>query len=203
MLAKQLPASDPRGQLVEKIVKQTFRASEIISSLLNFSRTAGAEFAEVNLNRTLRDTLGLMEPQLRSGRVEVEAQLDETLPAVRGDAGKLQQVFLNLLTNARDAMPQGGRLTIRTRHHNSRAQVEISDTGLGIPAENLGKIYDPFFTTKATGRGTGLGLAVSYGIIQEHSGSIHCSSRPGQGTSFLIEFPLAPHSGGGARRNDG
>ena len=202
MLAKQLPASDPRGQLVEKIVKQTFRASEIISSLLNFSRTAAAEFAEVNLNRTLRDTLGLMEPQLRSGRVEVEAELDETLPVVRGDAGKLQQVFLNLLVNARDAMPQGGQLTIRTRHHNSRVQVEISDTGVGIPAENLGKIYDPFFTTKATGRGTGLGLAVSYGIIQEHSGSIHCSSRPGQGTSFLIEFPLAAIPAG-ARRNNG
>ena len=202
MLAKQLPASDQRGQLVEKIVKQTFRASEIISSLLNFSRTAAAEFAEVNLNRTLRDTLGLMEPQLRSGRVEVEAELDETLPVVRGDAGKLQQVFLNLLVNARDAMPQGGQLTIRTRHHNSRVQVEISDTGVGIPAENLGKIYDPFFTTKATGRGTGLGLAVSYGIIQEHSGSIHCSSRPGQGTSFLIEFPLAAIPAG-ARRNNG
>jgi len=203
MLAKQLPASDPRGQLVEKIVKQTFRASEIISSLLNFSRTGEAEFGEVSVNRTLSDTLGLMEPQLRSSRVAVAAELDDSLPPVYGDAGKLQQVFLNLLVNARDAMPQGGRLTIRTRRNNSRVQVEISDTGVGIPAENLSKIYDPFFTTKATGRGTGLGLAISYGIIQEHNGSIQCSSRPGQGTSFLIEFPLPAPTPAGARRSDG
>ena len=190
MLAKQLPAQDPRGPLVEKIVKQTFRASEIISSLLNFSRTGTAEFGSVDLNRTLADTLALVEPHLGSSRVEIERQFDDALPPIHGDAGKLQQVFLNLFFNARDAMPQGGRLTVRTRRHNARVQVEIDDTGVGIPVENLGKLYDPFFTTKSTGQGTGLGLAVTYGIVQEHKGSIQVHSRPGQGTSFLLEFPV-------------
>ncbi|MEE8200596.1 MAG: ATP-binding protein [Candidatus Acidoferrales bacterium] len=190
MLAKQMPADDQRAALVEKIVKQTFRASEIISGLLSFSRTAATEFGQVDLNRTLRDTLVLVQPQLRSSQVEIKTLLDNTLPPISGDPGRLQQVFLNLLFNARDAMPQGGCLTVRTGCHNSRAQVEIRDTGVGIPAENLSKLYDPFFTTKTTGRGTGLGLAVSYGIIQEHKGTIEVRSRPGQGTSFLLEFPL-------------
>jgi len=190
MLAKQLPAEDPRGPLVEKIVKQTFRASEIISSLLNFSRTGAAEFSRVDLNRALADSLALVEPHLRSSRVEVDSHFDDRLPPIHGDAGKLQQVFLNLFFNARDAMAAGGRLTVRTSRHNARVQVEIGDSGVGIPPENLGKLYDPFFTTKSTGRGTGLGLAVTYGIVQEHQGSIQVNSRPGQGTSFLLEFPV-------------
>ncbi len=190
MLGKQFPAGDQRSTLVEKIVKQTFRASEIITGLLNFSRTAGADFGQVDLNRILSDTLGLVQPQMRSSKIEVAAALDDTLPAILGDPGKLQQVFLNLLFNARDAMPQGGRLTVATGHYNSRARVEIRDTGVGIEAENVHKIYDPFFTTKTTGRGTGLGLAVSYGIIQEHHGSIEVNTRPGEGTCFLLEFPL-------------
>ena len=189
MLSKQTPSSDQRSALVEKIVKQTFRASEIISNLLNFSRTGPAEFSRVDLNRTLADTLALAEPHLSSSRVNIETALEEALPPIHGDAGKLQQVFLNLIFNARDAMPQGGRLRLRTARQNSRVQVEVADSGVGIPAENLGKIYDPFFTTKATGRGTGLGLAVTYGIVQEHNGSIHVSSRVGEGTTFVLEFP--------------
>ncbi|MGH9804241.1 MAG: ATP-binding protein, partial [Candidatus Acidiferrales bacterium] len=189
MLSKQTPASDQRSALVEKIVKQTFRASEIISNLLNFSRTGPAEFSRVDLNRALTDTLALAEPHLSSSRVSIETALEEALPPIHGDAGKLQQVFLNLIFNARDAMPQGGRLQLRTARQNSRVQVEVADSGVGIPAENLGKIYDPFFTTKATGRGTGLGLAVTYGIVQEHNGSIQVSSRVGEGTTFVLEFP--------------
>jgi PAS domain S-box-containing protein len=201
MLSKQMPATDPRAAVIEKIVKQTFRASEIISGLLNFSRTGPAELGEVQLNRTLEETLALLGPQLRSARVEVEADLDSRLPPVFGDAGKLQQVFVNLVSNARDAMPQGGRLTVRTRADNSRVHVEVADTGIGIPAENVSKIYDPFFTTKSTGRGTGLGLAISYGIIQEHHGSIQVSSEPGQGTTFTLEFPVMSSAPVPARNN--
>ncbi|MGH9862511.1 MAG: ATP-binding protein, partial [Candidatus Acidiferrales bacterium] len=189
MLAKETAPGDPRAALVEKIVKQTFRASEIISSLLNFSRTGPAEFSSVDVNQTLADTLALVEPHLRSTQVQVETELGEDLPPILGDTGKLQQVFLNLFFNARDAMPKGGRLRVRTARQNSRVQVEIGDTGVGIPPENLGKVYDPFFTTKSTGRGTGLGLAVTYGIVQEHNGSIQVSSRAGEGTTFLLEFP--------------
>jgi two-component system NtrC family sensor kinase len=191
MLAKQMPSADSRAALVEKIVKQTFRASEIISSLLNFSRTGPAEFGNVDLNRILRDTLSLVGPQLKSGRVVAETDLGEPLPPIHGDVGKLQQVFVNLIFNARDAMPQGGRLRVRTCRQNSRVLVEIADNGVGIPPENLSRIYDPFFTTKATGRGTGLGLAVTYGIVQEHNGSIQVSSQPGEGTTFTLDFPIS------------
>ena len=193
MLAKQLSSDDPRGAMVEKLIKQTFRASEIISGLLNFSRTGPGEFGEVDLNRTLRDTLVLVEPQLRSSQVRVAAELDGALPPIHGDTGKLQQVLLNLFFNARDAMPQGGRLTVRTLRPpdkgGTRVQVEVHDTGVGIAPEDLDKIYDPFFTTKRTGRGTGLGLAVTYGIVREHNGSIQVDSRPGQGTLFRLDFP--------------
>ncbi|MGH9788027.1 MAG: sensor histidine kinase, partial [Candidatus Acidiferrales bacterium] len=190
MLSKQLSSDDPRASLIEKIVKQTFRASEIISGLLNFSRTGPAELGEVQLNRIVSDSLALLEPQFRSTQIAVETALDDNLPPVYGDAGKLQQVLVNLLSNARDAMPQGGRLAVRTRADNSRVRVEVADTGIGIPAENLAKIYDPFFTTKTTGRGTGLGLAITYGIVQEHHGSIQVRSQPGQGTTFALEFPV-------------
>lgn len=190
MLAKQTPAGDQRAALVEKIVKQTFRASEIISNLLNFSRTGPAAFSRVDLNRTLADAVALAEPHLSSSRISIETALEDALPAIHGDPGKLQQVFLNLIFNARDAMPHGGRLRVRTLRQNALVQVEVADSGVGIPAENLDKIYDPFFTTKATGRGTGLGLAVTYGIVQEHNGSIQLSSRVGEGTTFLLEFPV-------------
>jgi PAS domain S-box-containing protein len=190
MLAKQLSTEDTRASLVDKIIKQTFRASEIISSLLNFSRTGPAEFGHVDVNRAVRETLALVEPQLRSSQVRIETHLADDLPPVHGDAGKLQQVFLNFFFNARDAMPNGGRLRVHTRAQDGRVQVEISDTGVGISREHMSKIYDPFFTTKTTGRGTGLGLAVTYGIMQEHNGSIHVSSNPGHGTTFVLEFPL-------------
>jgi two-component system, NtrC family, sensor kinase len=104
---------------------------------------------------------------------------------------KLQQFFLNLFMNARDAMPRGGWLTIATRGERDAAVVEISDTGSGIPAELLSRIYDPFFTTKEIGKGTGLGLSITYGIVQEHGGTITCESQVGQGTRFILRLPLA------------
>jgi signal transduction histidine kinase len=115
--------------------------------------------------------------------------LDAALPEIEGNSGKLQQVFLNLFLNARDAMPKGGRLTVQTSAVNGAVRVEVTDTGVGIPPEHLTKIYDPFFTTKGPQKGTGLGLAVSYGIIREHAGSIAVDSHPGRGASFRLEFP--------------
>ena len=189
MLAKQMAGDEQKSKLLDKIIKQTFRASEIINALLNFSRTTGTEFGEVDLNKVIRETLALMEHQFKVGRVEVESALGSELPTIYGNVGKLQQVFLNLFLNAKDAMPRGGRLTIATTGRDSTVQVEVTDTGVGIPRENLHRIYDPFFTTKATNQGTGLGLAVTYGIVREHSGKIQVSSAPGKGTSFRLEFP--------------
>jgi len=128
---------------------------------------------------------------LRASRISLNTQLSPGLPAVYGNAGKLQQVFMNLIMNARDAMPRGGELTLATESENSTIHVEVADSGVGIPADHLSKIFDPFFTTKATSRGTGLGLAVTYGIIREHSGKIGVESAPGRGTTFRLEFPTA------------
>ncbi|MGC0772105.1 MAG: ATP-binding protein [Candidatus Acidiferrum sp.] len=194
MLAKQMPDGDPRQSIIEKIVKQTFRASEIVNNLLNFSRTGAAEAADIDVNRVVEETLSLVSHPLRTSQIQVVMHLGETLPAVRGSANKLQQVFLNLFLNARDAMPGGGLLEVRTGAHNGSVEIEVVDTGAGIPREHIHRIFDPFFTTKPTGRGTGLGLSVSYGIIKEHSGKIDVRSTPGKGTSFHVEFPAVRKS---------
>jgi PAS domain S-box-containing protein len=191
MLAKQLPSGDPRHQLIEKVVKQTFRASEIVNNLLNFSRTGATEFTEVDLNAVVEEVLTLVAHPFRTAQVQVTRNLQQELPAVLGSTNKLQQVFLNLFLNARDAMPAGGVVEIRTAAHNGSVEVEIIDTGGGIPRENLHRIFDPFFTTKSSGRGTGLGLSVSYGIVKEHAGKVDVRSTPGKGTSFRLEFPVA------------
>jgi len=191
MLAKQIPADDPRQKTIDRIVKQTFRASEIVNNLLNFSRTGGTEPVRIDLNNVLEETLTLVQHPFKTAQVSVVRNYTETLPPVLGSATRLQQVFLNLFMNARDAMPNGGMLEVRTAAQNGSVEVEISDTGMGIPAENLHRIFDPFFTTKATGRGTGLGLSVSYGIIKEHAGKVDVRSTPGKGTSFRLEFPAA------------
>ncbi len=194
MLAKQMPEGDPRQSIIEKIVKQTFRASEIVNNLLNFSRTGTAEASDVDVNRVVEETLSLVSHPLKTSQIQVVKHLGETLPAVRGSANKLQQVFLNLFLNARDAMPGGGLLEVRTGAHNGSVEIEVVDTGAGIPREHIHRIFDPFFTTKASGRGTGLGLSVSYGIIKEHSGKIDVRSTPGKGTSFHVEFPAVRKS---------
>lgn len=191
MLSKQIPGEDPRQKTIEKIVKQTFRASEIVNNLLNFSRTAAAEFAEIDLNSVLDETLTLVQHPFRTARVNVVRNFARPLPVMLGSTTRLQQVFLNLLMNARDAMPAGGMVELRTYAQNGSVEVEITDTGIGIRPENLHRIFDPFFTTKASGRGTGLGLSVSYGIVKEHGGKVEVHSTPEKGTSFRLEFPVA------------
>jgi two-component system, NtrC family, sensor kinase len=193
MLLGMLAETDPKHALLQKIRRQTDRATGIVNNLLNFSRTGGVtDFAEVDLHRVLDDTLQLLEPQLRQSRVELVREYAGEAPRVYANAGKLQQVFTNLLLNARDAIPDGGRITLRTSPpENEAVAVEVADTGIGIAPENVARIYDPFFTTKGVGRGTGLGLAVSYGIVQEHSGHIAVESAPGRGTTFRITLPAA------------
>ncbi len=192
MLAKQIPAEDPRQKTIERIVKQTFRASEIVNNLLNFSRTGSGEAAEVDLNGVLEETLTLVQHPFKANRVNVLKNYAPQLPPVLGSTTRLQQVFLNLFLNARDAMPGGGMLEVRTATRNGSVEVEVTDTGMGIPPEHLHRIFDPFFTTKSTGKGTGLGLSVTYGIIKEHAGKVDVRSTPGKGTSFRLEFPVAP-----------
>ncbi|MBV8475611.1 MAG: GAF domain-containing protein [Acidobacteria bacterium] len=194
MLAKQLQGDQKRTELLEKITRSTFRASEIVNNLLNFSRTSGTEFTAIDVNKVIGDTLALLEHQFKVGQVSVQKELATNLPSIHGNAGRLQQVFLNLFLNAKDAMPAGGTLRVATSN-GTGVSVMVSDTGSGIAQEHISRIYDPFFTTKTNPRngqtrGTGLGLSVTYGIIQEHAGNIRVESRPGAGTTFFLDFPL-------------
>lgn len=191
MLAKQVAEDSQKSMILEKIAKQTFRASEIVNSLLNFSRTSSTSFGQVSLNRVIQETLSLLDHQLQKAGVQMKTELEPNLPAVQGNAGKLQQVFLNLFLNARDAMGGGGTLEVRTWSEGSGVRVEVADTGHGISPEHIHRIYDPFFTTKAARKGTGLGLSVTYGIIQEHGGSIEVFNRRSGGAAFRLELPVS------------
>ncbi|HSC28928.1 MAG TPA: ATP-binding protein [Vicinamibacterales bacterium] len=191
MLMEGSSADDPKTRVLEKIERQTFRAAKIVNGLLNLARPAQVDSGPVDINAVINDVLALLEHQFRTGRIQVRKELASASPVVQGTEHKLQQVFLNLFLNARDAMPKGGWLTIVSREARGRAEIEIADTGSGIPADQLSRIYDPFFTTKAFGRGTGLGLSIAYGIVQEHGGSITCDSAVGKGTRFTLTLPLA------------
>jgi two-component system NtrC family sensor kinase len=189
MLAKQISGDEQKAPLLEKIARQTFRASEIVNSLLNFSRTSPTEFVSLDLNKVVRETLALVEHQMTKTGVTATLALADNLPRIKGNPGKLQQVFLNLFLNARDAMERGGVLALKTSSLDGRVLITVADSGAGIARENLAKIFDPFFTTKGAKKGTGLGLSISYGIVREHGGDIEVQSEIGAGTRFELSFP--------------
>jgi C4-dicarboxylate-specific signal transduction histidine kinase len=198
MLTKHMRDDERLAPVLEKITQQTFRASEIVNGLLNFSRTSGAEFTSLDLNQLLRDTVTLLEHQFKTAQIRVETNYEPHLASIHGNQGKLQQVILNLMLNAKDAMfgSSSAILKIATFNAAGRVFVRIQDSGAGIEREHLNRIYDPFFTTKTKPeagqhKGTGLGLAVSYGIMQEHAGKIHVESEIGVGTAFQLEFPAS------------
>jgi len=196
MLLEGADPNDPKTVLLEKIERQTFRAAKIVNGLLNLSRpgTASNERIDVDLNAVITDVFSLLEHQFAVGSIKVRRELSSSAATVLGIEHQLQQVFLNLFLNARDAMPRGGWLSVSTRVEGDRVVAEIADTGSGIPSEQIARIYDPFFTTKSIGRGTGLGLSITYGIVREHDGTIDCDSAVGQGTRFTLALPLAPAS---------
>lgn len=193
---RSLPGNFHEG--LQAIRRQAWRVSEIVNELLTFSRPAKMHKQSVDLNTVLRHCLLLLAPRFREQRVHVEENLAPNLPAIPADPGRLEQVFVNLLNNAADAMPDGGQVTVETREchrdNTSYLLVSIADSGTGIAAENLKSIFDPFFTTKPRGKGTGLGLAVTHGIIRDHSGHIEAESSSGQGAVFRVYLPS-----GGAR----
>jgi signal transduction histidine kinase len=193
MLLQHADPDDPRTKVLEKIERQTFRAAKIVNGLLNLARPAQVDAGPIDLHAVINDVLSLLEHQLKTGSIQVRKELTASGLIVQGIEYKLQQVFLNLFLNARDAMPRGGWLTIATtvRSDGRAAVVEVSDTGSGIPPDQLSRIYDPFFTTKDIGKGTGLGLSITYGIVQEHDGTITCDSSVGKGTRFSLTLPLA------------
>lgn len=191
MLREQTERGDPRGVLLKKIETQTERASQIVNGLLNFARHQPTDFTRVSLNRVLADVLSLLDHQARTSHIRIRQELDPALPEILGDQNKLQQVFVNLAVNAFDAMAAGGWLTLRTRTSGDQAIAEVEDTGEGIAPEDIRRIYDPFFSTRKKTGGNGLGLSISYGIVQEHGGAIEVESRADAGTRFVLRFPRA------------
>jgi two-component system NtrC family sensor kinase len=183
------------GQYLRLIETETRRISRIVSNLLAFSRHSKMEFGTVQINQLIEKTLFLNANLLKLHTIRVEENLAPDLPDLTGSEDRLQQVFMNLVSNAAEAMEAGRGervLRIETRQVREKEWVSVvfADTGVGIPEENLPKLFEPFFSTKKKGKGVGLGLSVAYGIIQEHGGSIHVQSKEGRGTTFAIELPL-------------
>jgi signal transduction histidine kinase len=174
-----------------KIVKSTLYAREVIKKILLFSRQSQPHKGTVNLNRLIEEWMDFFEFRCKQNQIEIVLTMDQNLPAITGDPSQLNQVLINLAVNAIHAMPHGGRLTITTGVEQGAVYLKVQDTGTGIDDEIRDKIFLPFFTTKEVDRGTGLGLSVVYGIVQEHNGRISLTSTLGQGSTFTIQFPTA------------
>jgi len=196
LMMEDLPEEDPKRGDLARIVQETGRCKEIVKSLLEFARQTEPKKEPTDINRAINDGLFFLVNQALFHNIRIVKNLDPFLPFVRGNSGQLKQVFMNIIVNAAEAMHGNGTLTIATSPSPDRKTVwiEFADTGEGIPEENLSRIFDPFFTTKDVGKGTGLGLATSYGIVQDHGGTINVRSQVGLGTSFIIELPIQPQT---------
>jgi two-component system NtrC family sensor kinase len=186
--------ADPeRLDMVRDMVKESERARDIVRNLLDFARQSEVELAPLDVEEIIGDTLQLAANHVKLAKVKVRGEVEENLPPVHGDRHQLNQVFLNLVLNALDAMPGGGSLTISVEKSDDRNFIDIAftDTGVGIPKQYLDSIFDPFFSSKKNAKGTGLGLSVSLGIINQHGGSIRVASEVGKGTTFTVSLPIA------------
>lgn len=187
--ANALPARSRKN--LQVIARQAERVASLVSGLLTFSRQTQLHLSKVDVAQVLASAIELVGFRLERGGISMHSDVDATLPPVQADASRLTEVFVNLLSNAIDATPSGGTITVRAlRADDDNVRIEVKDTGRGISAEHLPRIFDPFFTTKAPGRGTGLGLSISHGIIKDHGGEIWAQSEPGKGTTLVVELPV-------------
>jgi len=176
---------------IKKVVTAALHAREIVSKLMLFARQKMPAHGQVKLNELVQNGLYLLESRCAKAGIRVVRRLDPGVPDIAADAGQIQQVLVNLVVNAIQAMPEGGALTITTEHNGDAVALIVEDTGIGMSADVLNKVFMPFFTTKAVGEGTGLGLSVVHGIVTAHGGSIEAESRPGQGARFRVLLPIA------------
>ncbi|MBM3880475.1 MAG: HAMP domain-containing protein [Verrucomicrobia bacterium] len=192
LLLEQASAANGTRASLEKLVKQANRCRDIIRGLLDFARQRKPDKRPASVNRLLDECLALVDNQALFHNIRIVKRLAPDLPRVCIDPSQVQQVFMNLIINAAEAMSGAGQLTITSRHELAENAVEVgfADTGHGIKTEDLDRIFDPFFTTKEVGHGTGLGLAISYGIVEEHKGTITVESEEGQGATFTIRLPV-------------
>lgn len=189
LLRGQIP-DEERLRALRMVIDEATRCKTIVSGLLNFARQGKLALRWVQLNEVICETISLVERQPLFASVDIQLALDRQLPAIEADPAQLKDVFINIIVNAAEAMPSGGKLSIATTPAGDDwVKVSISDTGCGIPEENLSKIFNPFFTTKQIGQGTGLGLAIAYGIVKMHKGQIAVSSQVGVGTTFTVTLP--------------
>jgi two-component system NtrC family sensor kinase len=178
-------------EMLKQIFSQVERAGATVANLLDFTRSDEIAYEQIHINDVINRTLGFVANEIHVNKVKLEKDLGQNLPQISGNPHNLQQVFLNILLNSIQAMPDGGVLTVKSYIDNCALKIDISDTGEGISPENKDKIFDPFFTTKVVGEGTGLGLSVSYGIIKQHHGEILVESELGEGSKFSIILPVS------------
>ena len=200
LLAEDLPGE--QKEEVRHIYTHAERCKRIIDGLLKISRRHGADRVRTNLNEVVQSTLDLLGYQLRLANVRVERDFDATVPESMMDSFQIQQVLVNLITNAQHAVQESGRagvVKVRTRRASAtKIVVEVEDDGCGMSDAIQRRIFDPFFTTKGVGKGTGLGLSISYGIVKEHGGSLSATSRPGEGSTFRVELPVVAEAAASA-----
>ncbi|MFX1411455.1 MAG: PAS domain S-box protein [Promethearchaeota archaeon] len=195
VLLKEATDDDLTRKGLTHIITETRRANDIVRGLLDFSRQSEQEQIEADVNQTVQETLALVRQLLEKSSVTVEERYASDLPLILLDVGRMKQVFLNLINNAFQAMPRGGTLTVTSERVGDEVAVRFADTGVGIPPDDLPRIFEPFFTTKPVGQGTGLGLSVSLGIVQEHGGRIEVESQEGQGSTFTVWLPVRAAEG--------
>ena len=183
--------NDEDREDLDLIIHETQRVADIVRGLLDFARERPAARQPLDVNDVIRRIVRLVENQKEMRSIHIEQRYGDNLPEILGDANQLQQLLLNLFLNAAGAMPDGGSLTITTGRDGDQVAISVADTGCGIAPENLDKIFDPFFTTKPVGQGTGLGLSVSYGIVEQHGGKIEVESQIGLGSTFTIRLPAS------------
>ena len=191
LTVEDMPKDDPNRENLEEVIRQTERCRDIVKGLLEFSRQSKGKKEVVDLNKVLQDTLSLIGKQALFFNINVNCRLEPDLPPILADRSQFQQVFLNILMNAVQAMDERGTITVETRYRDAATSVEvaISDTGKGIPPAEIDRIFDPFFTTKEGGYGTGLGLSIAYGIVATHGGRISVQSEVGKGSIFTVRMP--------------
>ena len=199
LLKTEIAPDNKRRKILEMALSETIRLSDLLRKMLSFSKPDQEERQPVDINSVLDEILLLHEKQLRENDINIVNRFTEELGLVNASKNQLRQVFLNMVSNARDAMPDGGTLTVTTSGDGESVWIQINDTGVGIRQENLGKIFDSFFTTKGEVKGVGLGLSVCYGFIKEHGGDIEVESEEGVGTAFMITLPVYDSS---ASEND-
>lgn len=194
-LLREKPNMDDQDrQDLDLIIRETKRAREIVRGLLDFARETPSVKTRLSINDVVRQALKLLGKRDAFQSIIIVEDLADGLPLIDGDKNQLEQVFVNLALNACEAMPNGGTLLVSTAKEDGHVALRVTDTGSGIKPEHMEHIFEPFFTTKPVGKGTGLGLSVTYGIVQQHGGTIEVESEEGKGTTFTVRFPIASES---------